>query len=242
MRQGYHQGGRHRIASALAVLLLHAGLGIALVTALGFTPVAKTDKTLLTFDLPAPAPPPPPEVQPAPRPERESGTAAPANRHARAVDLVAPPVPVLSPPPIVAAPIAGSGPDAAAGAAPLPGPGTGAGGVGQGTGSGTSGSGAGSGGGSPARLLRGAIRDSDYPRAARRARVEGSVTVGFTVDAAGRATGCAVTRSSGSAELDATTCRLIEARYRYAPARAPNGRPIEEMRGWRQDWWLEPRR
>ncbi|MFV1918299.1 energy transducer TonB [Sphingomonas sp. MJ1 (PH-R8)] len=242
MRQGYHQGGRHRIASALAVLLLHAGLGIALVTALGVTPEVKFDDVLLTFDLPAPAPPPPHNVQPAPRPERESGTAAPANRHARAVDLVAPPVPVLSPPPIVAAPIAGSGPDAAAGAAPLPGPGTGAGGVGQGTGSGTSGSGAGSGGGSPARLLRGAIRDSDYPRAARRARVEGSVTVGFTVDAAGRATGCAVTRSSGSAELDATTCRLIEARYRYAPARAPNGRPIEEMRGWRQDWWLEPRR
>ena len=242
MRQGYHQERRHRIASALAVLLLHAGLGIALVTALGVTPEVKFDDVLLTFDLPAPAPPPPPTVHPAPKPERESGTAAPANRHARPADLVAPPVPVLLPPPLVAAPIAGSGPDAAAGAAPLPGPGTGAGGVGQGTGSGTSGNGTGSGGGTPARLLRGAIRDSDYPRAARRARVEGSVTVRFTVDTAGRATGCAVTRSSGSAELDATTCRLIEARYRYASARDGVGQPVEELRGWRQDWWLEPGR
>ncbi|GAA0441700.1 MULTISPECIES: energy transducer TonB [Sphingomonas] len=242
MRQGYHQEGRHRIASALAVLLLHAGLGIALVTALGVAPESKFDDGLLTFDLPAPAPPPPPTVQPVPQPERKSGTAAPANRHARPVELVAPPVPLLVPPPIVAAPIAGPGPDPAAGAAPLAGPGTGAGGVGQGTGSGTSGNGTGSGGGSPARLLRGAIRDSDYPRAARRARVEGSVTVGFTVDAAGRPTGCAVTRSSGSAELDATTCRLIEARYRYAPARDGAGQPVEELRGWRQDWWLEPGR
>ncbi|MBB3911794.1 energy transducer TonB [Sphingomonas desiccabilis] len=242
MRQGYHQERRHRIASAVAVLLLHAGLGIALVTALGFTPVATPEDSLRTFDLPAPAPPSPPPLRPAPRPERKSGAAAPPNRHARPVELVAPPVPAPLPPLLAAAPIAGPGADAAAGAAPLPGPGTGAGGVGQGTGSGASGSGTGSGGGSPARLLRGAIRDSDYPRAARRGRVEGSVTVRFTVDPAGRATGCAVTRSSGSAELDATTCRLIEARYRYAPARDAAGRPVVELRGWRQDWWLEPRR
>jgi protein TonB len=242
MRRGYHQEGRHRVASAVAVLLLHAGLGIALVTALGFTPLAKPDTALLTFDLPAPSPPPPSAVEPAPQPEQKSGAAAPANRRARPTEVVAPPALVLQPPPLAAAPIAGPGPDAAAGAALLPGPGTGAGGVGQGTGSGTSGSGTGSGGGTPAKLLRGTIRDSDYPRAARRARVEGSVTVRFTVDATGRPTGCAVTRSSGSAELDATTCRLIEARYRYAPARDPSGRPVEELRGWRQDWWLEPRR
>jgi protein TonB len=241
MRQGYHQEGRHRIASAVAVLLLHAGLGVALVTARGFTPVATPESALLTFDLPAPAPPPP-AAEPAPKRERKSGAAAPANRRARPTEVVAPPAPVLLPPPIAAAPIAGPGPDAAAGAALLPGPGTGAGGVGQGTGSGTSGSGTGSGGGTPAKLLRGAIRNADYPRAARRARVEGSATVRFTVDATGRPTGCAVTRSSGSAELDATTCRLIEARYRYAPARDAAGRPVEELRGWRQDWWLEPRR
>jgi len=244
MRQGYHQQGRHRVASAIAVLLLHAGLGIALVTALNFTPGAKSDSTLLTFDLPAPTPPPPPPkaVEPAPQPERKSGAAAPANLHAQPTEVVAPPVRIPQPPPLAAAPIAGPGPDPAAGAAPVPGPGTGAGGIGQGTGSGTSGSGSGSGGGTSARLLRGAISDSDYPPAARRARLEGSVTVRFTVDATGRPRGCAVTRSSGSTDLDTTTCRLIEARFRYAPARDASGRPAEEVRGWRQDWWLEPRR
>jgi protein TonB len=242
MRHGYHQEGRHRIASALAVLLLHAALGLALVTALGFTPVTRPDHVLLTFDAPPPPSPPPPSVSPAPQPQRQSGAAAPLNRWARPTEVVAPPAPVLQPPPLAAAPIVGTGKEAALGASPLAGPGTGAGGVGQGTGSGTSGSGTGSGGGTPAKLLRGAIRDSDYPRAARRARVEGSATVRFTVDATGRPTGCAVTRSSGSAELDATTCRLIEARYRYAPARDASGRPVEELRGWRQDWWLEPRR
>jgi protein TonB len=236
------QGKRHRIASAAAVLLLHGALGLALLTALQFTPMVRTGESLLAFDVPPPAAPPPPTPDRKAQPQQRSGTAAPANRRAQPKPVVAPPLPIPVPPPaITAPPIAGTGAESTAGASPLPGPGTGAGGAGAGFGSGGSGSGTGSGGGTPARLLRGTIRDSDYPRAARRARAEGSVTVRFTVDVAGRARGCAVTQSSGAPELDATTCRLIEGRYRYAPARDASGTPVEEVRGWRQDWWLEAR-
>ncbi|MFV0624389.1 energy transducer TonB [Sphingomonas sp. ac-8] len=232
---------RERLVAAGAVAVLHGIVGLALVTALAFAPGPQETPSLRTFDVAPPAPPPPPAIEPAPRPQPERGAAAPANRRARPTELVAPPPVVPVPAPIAAAPIAGTGSEAAAGAAPLPGPGTGAGGVGEGTGSGTGGTGTGSGGGRRAILLRGAIRDSDYPRAARRARVEGSVTVRFTVGTDGSATGCRIARSSGSAELDTATCRLIETRYRYAPARDAAGRAVAELRGWRQDWWLEPR-
>ena len=45
----------------------------------------------------------------------------------------------------------------------------------------------------------------------------------------GRATDCRVTRSSGNAELDATTCRLIERRFRYHPSRDPDWRPVRAV-------------
>ena len=67
------------------------------------------------------------------------------------------------------------------------------------------------------------------------------MTTRFTVGVDGRARDCAVTGSSGDAALDATTCQLIETRFRYRPARGADGQPVAEVRGWRQDWWLERR-
>ncbi|WP_260583078.1 energy transducer TonB [Sphingopyxis sp. PET50] len=61
----------------------------------------------------------------------------------------------------------------------------------------------------------------------------------FTVETSGRATRCRVSRSSGDASLDATTCRLIEERFRFRPATDPAGRAIASDYGWRQTWWLE---
>ena len=95
--------------------------------------------------------------------------------------------------------------------------------------------------GTRARLLAGTINDRDYPAAAARAAIGGSVTVRFTVGTDGRARDCGVMRSSGDIALDATTCRLIQRRFRYAPARDEAGRAVESQQGWRQDWWLEPR-
>ncbi|WP_162139998.1 TonB family protein [Sphingomonas sp. Mn802worker] len=90
-----------------------------------------------------------------------------------------------------------------------------------------------------ARLIAGTITPRDYPKQERAARIGGSVTVSFEVGADGRARGCVVTGTSGNTALDTTTCRLVEARFRYAPARSAGGVPVSEQRGWRQRWWLE---
>jgi protein TonB len=81
----------------------------------------------------------------------------------------------------------------------------------------------------------------DYPRGAKRAGIEGSVAVRFTVRTDGSVSDCEVIRSSANEELDATTCRLIERRFRYQPARDTDGRPVAEVVTRTFDWML-PRR
>lgn len=90
-----------------------------------------------------------------------------------------------------------------------------------------------------ARLLGGRIRNSDYPREARQAGAEGTVFVRFAVRPDGRVGGCSVTRSSGHPALDATTCRLIQKRFRYEPARDADGRRVPDVMQGRQVWWVE---
>lgn len=230
---------KRRLAMAGLVVTLHLLLGWALLRGLPVASETVHDTALAVFDVP-PAPPTPP-----PAPRRESvaaeGRAAPPNRQAEATAIVAPEVPPVSPPPITAAPLAGIGAESDQGSAPEAGPGTGSGGIGNGTGSGDTGEGRGGGAAARAELLSGTIRDRDYPREARKARAEGRVVVRFSVGTDGRARTCAVTRSSGTPALDTVTCRLIEARYRYRPARDRDGTPVEEQRAWQQDWWLERR-
>jgi periplasmic protein TonB len=141
---------------------------------------------------------------------------------------------------IPAAPKAGKGRENDAGAANTPGAGTGAGGIGSGFGSGNGGDGTGGGGvASRAKLVSGKINNADYPKSATAARQGGSVTAHFTVGTDGRASKCRVVKSSGNADLDATTCRVIEQRFRYEPARHKAGQPISDVTGWQQTWWLE---
>ena len=77
---------------------------------------------------------------------------------------------------------------------------------------------------------------SDYPPSLGRAGVGGRVTVTFTVQVNGRATGCHVTRSSRVPELDALTCRIIEQRFRFRPSTDRYGRPIPDEVDWDHDW------
>ncbi|WP_332810510.1 energy transducer TonB, partial [Sphingomonas sp.] len=107
-----------------------------------------------------------------------------------------------------------------------------------GSGQGAGGEGAGAGGAVHAQRRSGSLRDRDYPPAARREGAEGIVHVRFTVDTDGRAGGCTVTRSSGHAALDTTTCRLIEERFRYLPARDAEGRPVPETISLFYQWGL----
>jgi periplasmic protein TonB len=226
---------RDRIRAGVPVLIVHALLAFAFLRSLGLElPVPPA--VLRLIDLAPPPPPPPvaPRPQARERSRRAEGAASPPNLESRRTEIVAPP-PVLPPPPnIITAPTPDVGADPSAGAANVPGPGTGSGGQGNGTGSGRWGNGPGGGGDGDGdgggftrpRHIRGDIRDRDYPAAAGEAGVGGTVSVIYTVETDGRATHCAITHSSGSAELDDTTCRLIEQRFRFRPSLDPFGRPV----------------
>jgi protein TonB len=109
-----------------------------------------------------------------------------------------------------------------------------------GTGSGGYGNGDGDGGDeSPPRWRSGRLKDSDYPKAAGVAGISGTVSVRYTVETNGRVTGCLVTRSSGSAALDDTTCRLIEKRFRFEPSRDAQGRAVRSMLEENHEWAID---
>jgi protein TonB len=225
---------RERWISAALVAMLHVALFWALLTGAGVPAVRPRERALATFDVAPPPMPPPPPVAARPAAAKASGAAGRRDERT-AIVAPAPIVPPPSAPPLVAAVLPELG-DAAIGGEAERGAGSGKGVAGWGTGAGGQGRGR---GGVRAKLLSGAIGDRDYPRAARAARVEGIAVVRFTVRTDGRAHDCRVATSSGSADLDAATCRLIEARFRYEPARDSAGQPVAEERGWRQRWWIE---
>lgn len=234
--------GPQRALSASAALLAVIAVGAGLASGLDLDVVRKASEAISTLAIPAPIPP---REEPVPRKvaaEKASGKASAANKQAKAAQIVAPKpkLPPVNPPPVAAATRPGAGSDASAGATPNPGPGSGAGGRGDGTGAG--GTGSGTGGGSKAAWRSGEITDRDYPRDASREKIGGVVETRFTIQANGRVSGCRVTRSSGDASLDATTCRLIEERFRFKPATNTAGDAITSQYGWRQSWWLERRR
>ncbi|SNS41463.1 energy transducer TonB [Sphingopyxis indica] len=231
---------QQRAASAGAALAAVALIGAGLASGLDLSAVRTASEAITAIALPAPPPEAPPLAEP--KADKAAGQAAPPAKVAKAAPVAAPEPKIRppDPPPVAAAPSPGKGTEPAAGAAPAPGPGSAAGGRGDGTGSGGSGDGTGGGGTRPV-LLGGRIEDSDYPKAASRAKSGGEVEVRFTVQPTGRATGCRITRSSGDASLDATTCRLIEERFRFRPATNAAGTSIATQYGWRQRWWLERR-
>lgn len=232
---------RRRMLTALAVILAHALL-IWLLARTGMVQLPPKVASIIMVDVPAPAPPAPPAEKPG-TPEPEAAAAPPAPR-ARPKPTAAPPPDVRVEPekPEPTPPAAADGAESKAGAAAA-GPGSGAQGQGIGLGSGDAGSGTGGGGGIVrARWKSGRIDRRDYPEAEARRNIGGSVTAHFDVTPEGRVTNCRVVRSSGAPALDATTCRLLEQRFRYTPARNSRGEPVADVMGWRQDWWLEPPR
>ncbi len=230
---------RRRAGALIAVALLHGLIAWILLAGLQVTLARRLEPVLRVFDLPPPAAAPQPVARAAPRP---AAAAAPANRRARARAVVAPvpEVPLIVPPPDFTAIVAGAGPDANAGAAPIIGPGSGAGG--EGAGSGAGGGGDGDGGGTPLQLIRGRIKDSDYPDAALAAGIGGTVRIRYIVGVDGRPHDCRVLDSSGNADLDAATCRLIEARLYYRPERDAAGRPVAMVVTGSQTWEIGSRR
>lgn len=235
---------RERGVAVIGVALVHALIGYALLTGLSARIVTHTEEALKLFTVTPPKPPAPEpqQTRPATRsaPKKE-GAASPRNLRSRATEVVAPrpPIVIPLPPPVIAAPTPAIGDDRSSGASDRPGPGTGSGGQGTGTGSGAFGDGPGGGGGSGPRQIAGRIRNSDYPRGAVEAGQSGIVSVQYTVTIDGHVSRCVVTRSSGSSDLDQTTCRLIQQRFRFKPARDASGRPVQADIVEDHEWIME---
>jgi len=235
---------KERLRAGIPALVIHLCLLLAIARGLGLELPPLAPQPLQLIEVP-PSLPPPPRREPERRQRapRAEGAAAPANLESRPTEVVAPPRVIPQPaPPIAAAPVAGPGVKPTSGAAPVPGPGTGAGGEGNGTGAGGRGNGPGGGGegnGTPPIQIRGEIRDRDWPSHAAEAAGGGTVSVIYTVETDGRATHCEITHSSGNEELDDTTCRLIEQRFRFEPSRDRSGRPVRSTIVQNHEWVSE---
>ena len=196
-----------RIWAIIGVAILHALLAYAFVTGLAYKFVKSVSEDLKTFEV-VEEPPPPEEVPPPPETPKEVAP-PPVVAPPPLVRTNVPPPPIFSVPAAPPPPITYTAPPAPP-APPPPPP-------------------------APPRVvepararanLAGLISSDDYPPAALRNEEQGTVRVRLTIDTSGRVTGCSVTQSSGSSSLDQTTCRLLQRRARFTPARDNQGQPI----------------
>jgi protein TonB len=227
------KGWQERAKSLAAVTSIHALIGFALVGGMGMDVGRTVTESFTVINIAAEeAPEPVPEKKPA---AVEEAASSPENMSAAPTQIVAPKpeIRIETESPVIAAPVAGPGSEIIAGASDRSGPGFGSGGQGDGYG----------GGGiiSGPRYLSGAITRKDIPRSVWKAGNRGNVVARFTVGADGRARDCRIRQSSGHRELDATTCRLIESRFRFEPARDARGRAVARPYGWLQEWWQDGR-
>jgi protein TonB len=211
-----------RAKAIVAVVAVHAAIAALILTSPStVSMITESDPTVL-IDIKPPPPPPPPEPQPqADRAKEEEGA---AGKKAEPTPIVAPKPRIVVPakPPVVAAPIAGTGASASAGAATA---GTGPGSGGSGGGRGGDGSGGG-GIGAEARLLGG--NSSRLPSSLLRqfAADRGYGHMWLTISESGRVTDCSVLQTTGDERVDQTLCSLMIRQSRWAPARDRQGNPI----------------
>jgi len=82
------------------------------------------------------------------------------------------------------------------------------------------------------------LTGADYPAEALSRHEQGRVGVQLSVSVYGGVIQCLVTRSSGSAALDARTCEILRARARFEPTRDQNGTAIRAIYGGSVQWTL----
>lgn len=238
---------RDRVATFTVVGAIHLALAFALVNLSQPIRERLPEEVVEIFDVTQPPPPPEEVVEvkqiPAPQedaPKEEEGAASAENIRSRATPVVAPkpPIALPIPPPMPVTQTPNTGSDRTQGASDRPGPGTGAGGVGTGTGSGGSGSGTGGGGSGGVAIRPAVIRgitSRDYPQeVARYWPRGGAVFIAVRVLPNGRATDCKINRSIGVPAIDQWTCKLVEERASFRPARDASGRPVAAWFGYVQ--------
>lgn len=70
------------------------------------------------------------------------------------------------------------------------------------------------------------ITDNDYRTSWITRGYSGVASFSLRVDSSGRVSSCTITRSTGHAALDDATCRLLERRARFDPARDTSGKAV----------------
>jgi protein TonB len=207
----------NKIAAFVVVALLHLALGYALVTGLAYEGFKQVVKKVTTVDIkkdePKKEPPPPPKKMAAappivvPPPMVKDLSSAPPPQ-----DFTTSP----QPPPPPALPPAPPGPAAAPPPPPQP----------KFTPKSAQPK------GNPGNWAT----TNDYPTRALREEREGVTGFRVTVGTDGRATGCDVTSSSGSADLDQATCSNVMRRARFTPATDGEGNPTTGSYSSRVRW------
>ena len=79
------------------------------------------------------------------------------------------------------------------------------------------------------RQIRGKLTYRDLPPDVLQPGQQARVGVKYNVNTDGRVSGCRVDEPSGVRVADAMTCRLIEQRFVYRPARDRSGRPVRSI-------------
>jgi len=195
----------NKIIAIIIVGLIHLAVGYALVTGLAYSATKKLIERVTTVDIDEPEPepseePPPPEPQAAPPPPvAPPPPISVATSPPQIVTQVTipPPAPVVHQ--IVPAPVAPVAPPPPRVQPKNPTP-----------------------RGNPSSWANA----NDYPSRALREEREGVTRFSVTVGPDGRVQGCQVTGSSGHADLDETTCKLITRRGRFKPATDGDGNEV----------------
>ena len=192
----------NKVTAFVIVALIHVVVGYALVTGLAYEGIRQVVKKVTTVDIKKEEPkkeepPPPPKQQAAPPPI----VAPPPKIN---VSVAPPPVQtVVTPPPVAPVVPVLAPPAPVAPPPPRVQPK-------QATPKGNPGNWA---------------TTNDYPTRALREEREGTTSFRVTVGPDGRVTGCEITGSSGSDDLDNATCSNVTRRARFNPATDGDGNP-----------------
>jgi protein TonB len=212
------QSRRRNPASVAAVIGVHMAVGYTLLVGLGYTVIPRIPNHTTIFTVPTEPPPP----QPKPVETQRDKQSVVTNPIPKPDDsLKADPTPL--PQPNLDGPIGTIG-GGDGKPVPIPSldpvrPSQAAGAV-------------------PERNWRNWITTDDYPTAALRQEVQGTVIISVMIGTDGRVRSCLVTQSSGSKLLDDATCRLYTQRARFTPARDADGNPVPAQRTDRYRWQI----
>jgi protein TonB len=224
------QIGTNRTLAIIIVAIIHVIFGYVIITGLAYNVIKQAADELKTFNVEE-EPPPPPEEPPPPPPEQLPETPPPIVSPPPIVRTKVAPPPVVqtvekAPPPVVT-PRAAPAPPAPPAPPPPPPPPLPPPPVKTVPPSSATGD------------LQSLFRGGDYPQSAIERDEQGSVSVRLTVGTNGRVSSCNVTNSSGSRTLDSATCRILQSRARFTPARDNRGNPTADTVTQRIRWVLE---